>query len=369
MNANSNVIPTGCRWPGLAATLLACFVANAQLPCLALIPRVAGEDPLVERSTTGSGPLFKDKDAAPQADVEAGAKPAGKTAPKDVAWLGVSTTEASEALGAQLALSPGVGLVVSYLSSGGPAAKAGLKKNDVLVRFEDQSLVHPSQLRKLVRAHKPGDTATLTYYRAGKEQQVSVPLGSLSVRDIVSDDDLHKWNEQLRDLQGQLKDLHLDWTIRDQVNSAREAFGNLKFDQDKVQEEIRRSMETAQKAFRDALTYSTNSDSLKQVKKLMDQLTQTTVSVGNNAKVTVRTSGKESRNLVNTDESGTIVLLANPKLHLTAHDRDGKLLFDGEIQTQAQRDKVPRDLWTRVEPLLDKINPSQAEADEAKPSE
>jgi hypothetical protein len=367
MNATSNMLLTHGRWSGIVATLLAVFVTHAQFSCLALIPRVAAEDPFVERSTTGSGPLFKD--AAPNTDPKSGADQAGKTSPRDVAWLGVSTTEASEALSAQLDLAPGVGLVVSYLSPGGPAAKAGLKKNDVLVRFEDQSLVHPSQLRKLVRAHKAGDTATLTYYRAGKEQQASVALGNLSVHETFSDNDLHKWHEQLRGLQGQLKDLHLDWTVRDQMNAAREAFGNLKWDQEKVQEDIRRSMETAQEAFREALKSSTNSASLNQMKRLLDQLTHTTVAVANNAKVTVRTSGKESHNLVNTDDSGTIVLVANPRLHLTAHDRDGKLLFDGEIQTQAQRDKVPRDLWARVEPLLEKIGPPQAEADDAKPSE
>src|SRR5687768_14418226 len=71
---------------------------------------------------------------------------------KDRAWLGLAAEEASEALGEQLGLDPGVGLVVTHLSDDSPAAKAGLKKNDVLIELAGQALVHPAQLRKLVRA-------------------------------------------------------------------------------------------------------------------------------------------------------------------------------------------------------------------------
>src|SRR5690348_10168921 len=65
--------------------------------------------------------------------------------PKVSAWLGVSATEASEALTSQLDLQPGVGLVVTYVVAESPAAKAGLQKNDLLIGFDDQSLVHPAQ--------------------------------------------------------------------------------------------------------------------------------------------------------------------------------------------------------------------------------
>ncbi|MGH7972711.1 MAG: hypothetical protein ACREIC_28695, partial [Limisphaerales bacterium] len=63
-----------------------------------------------------------------------------------------------------------------------------------------------------------------------------------------------------------------------------------------------------------------------------------------------------------------IVLIANPKLYLTAHDKDGRLLFDGEVDTPEQKDKVPRDLWEKVEPLLGKMNASPAAEAGAKAS-
>src|SRR5689334_15918980 len=68
---------------------------------------------------------------------------------RDMAWLGVSTREASEDLTSQLDLEPGVGLVLTYVGPDSPAGKAGLKKHDVLTEFGGQALVHPAQLRKL----------------------------------------------------------------------------------------------------------------------------------------------------------------------------------------------------------------------------
>src|SRR5579859_6051379 len=70
---------------------------------------------------------------------------------KEVAWLGVGADEAGDALASQLGLQSGEGLVVTYVETDSPAAKARIKKNDVLVEFDNQMMVHPAQLRKLVQ--------------------------------------------------------------------------------------------------------------------------------------------------------------------------------------------------------------------------
>jgi hypothetical protein len=70
--------------------------------------------------------------------------------------------------------------------------------------------------------------------------------------------------------------------------------------------------------------------------------------------VVVRSKGKSSRSLVKTDDTGTIILVGPPDVRLTARDKNGKLLFDGEIETDEQRATVPQDLWERVKPLVDK---------------
>jgi hypothetical protein len=289
--------------------------------------------------------------------------------PKEVPWLGVSSAEASEALTSQLDLQPGVGLVVTYVAPDGPAAKAGLKKHDVLIKFEDQSLVHPAQLRKLVQVRKEGDTVKITFYRAGKQKTAPVTLGKTAARfGWMGDED--GWSGHLRVLENQLKDLHLDQAMKDQMKAMHDSLGAMNIDQKKVQEEIRRSMGEARKALHQALSNSTNTDfALNPLRKALENLAGSGVVIDNNATVVVRNSNKEVKSLVQTDESGTLVLVNKPKLHLTAHDKEGNLVFDGEIETSDQRAKVPHELWERVEPLVEKLNAPSAEKENAEQKE
>jgi hypothetical protein len=288
---------------------------------------------------------------------------------KEVPWLGISTAEASEALASQLDLQPGGGLIVTYLAPDGPAAKAGLKKNDVLVQFEDQSLVHPAQLRKLVRVHKEGDAVKCVFYRSGKKQTVSVTLEKTAAPAAFEQEgDLPR---HLHMLNRHLKDLHIDDTVRNQMDTLRESLGNMKLDlqidQKKLKNQIRHSMEQTRNAIEESLRNVTNTDvALSTVRKALEHLSGPGVLIGNKANVTVRSSGKGVKSLVNTDDSGTIVLVNKPKLRLTAHDKDGKLLFDGEIESEDQRSKVPPEVWQRVEPLLEKMGETATEEPESK---
>ncbi|MFI1937691.1 S1C family serine protease [Streptomyces purpureus] len=61
--------------------------------------------------------------------------------------------------------------------AGGPAAKAGLKPGDVIVRFGDKQIDSGPTLISEIWTHKPGDTVKLTYERGGKESTVDVTLG------------------------------------------------------------------------------------------------------------------------------------------------------------------------------------------------
>jgi len=272
---------------------------------------------------------------------------------KDLPWLGVSVNEAGEALASQLNLDPGVGLVATFIAPDSPAARAGLQKNDVLVEFQDQSLVLPAQLRKLVQARKEGDTVKLKFYRAGKPQTVSATLAKIAAGFRAVDGEEGSSRELHLRLLGHPsgKDLEL------QMESLQGLLGNLKIDQKKIQEEVHRSMDKARKSYQDALRHVEKSTSASSAsRQALEELARSGVLLDNKATVTVRSTDKSSKSLVKTDDSGTIVIVANPKLHLTAHDKDGKLLFDGEIESDEQRAKVPKEVWEKVEPMLSKFN-------------
>jgi membrane-associated protease RseP (regulator of RpoE activity) len=93
-----------------------------------------------------------------------------------VTFLGLEVDAADETLAAQLKLPEGHGLVIRHVVPDSPAAQAGLVKNDVLVKLDDQLLIAPRQLSALVRNHKEGDTINLTYLRAGSESRATATL-------------------------------------------------------------------------------------------------------------------------------------------------------------------------------------------------
>jgi len=271
---------------------------------------------------------------------------------REMPWLGVSAEETTEALAAQLGLEKGAGLTVNFVAPESPAAKAGLKKNDVLVKFEDQLLVHPSQLRKLVRTRKEGDTVRLTYYRGGKKETTSATVGK--TKPSLGFDGGGGWEGNLRELKQQLRDLPIRPKIEEHMRTLRESMGNLKVDQQKAQETLKRSLYEARDELQRALSQLPNV--MEPARKALKDIEKSRILKDSNASVTVRSSGDSVKSLVRSDDSGTLVIVADPNPRLTAHDKAGKLIFDGEIQTPEQRDKVPRDLWERVEPLLEKMN-------------
>jgi hypothetical protein len=97
-----------------------------------------------------------------------------------VTFLGVETAPVSRTLAAQLGLNRDTGLVVTRISEKSPAADV-LQEDDVLTRLDDQILVNQQQLGVLVRAKKEGDEVKLTVVRGGKETTVKARLGSHEV--------------------------------------------------------------------------------------------------------------------------------------------------------------------------------------------
>jgi membrane-associated protease RseP (regulator of RpoE activity) len=338
---------------------VASLAFSTVLVSAALAQTGASAAPADPTSETAAEPTPR---AEPQVNGEAMVtiEPTGNqaVARKDVPWLGVGASEASEALSAQLNLQPGVGLVVTYVAPDSPAAKSGVRKNDVLVEFDDQPLVHPAQLRKLVRVRKEGDPVKLGFYRAGKHDTVSITLGRTRMEG-VSEELGHALEGNLSELHQQLKDLRLNEAVTEQMRALRESMGNL-VNQKEVQENIRQGMEQARKAIQDAMRTVTNAEPLR---KVLENLDRSRVVVDEKANVIVRSSGKTVRSMVKSDDNGTIVLIRNPRLYLTAHDKDGKLVFDGPIETEDERGKVPPEVWDRVEPLLDQMHPDPEPAD------
>lgn len=92
------------------------------------------------------------------------------------AYLGLGIRPADEVLSEQLGLPKGSGMVVEFVEPDSPAAKAGVKRHDVLAKLNDQILFNQPQLVALVHTFKAGDAVTLTLIHEGKAAPVQVTL-------------------------------------------------------------------------------------------------------------------------------------------------------------------------------------------------
>jgi Do/DeqQ family serine protease len=90
-------------------------------------------------------------------------------------WLGVSLQPLSKELAQGLG-SADKGAIVARVLPGGPAAKAGLQPNDVIVKFGDIVVEDLQHLQRLVLDAPVGTSVTLGVVRGGKELTVPVAI-------------------------------------------------------------------------------------------------------------------------------------------------------------------------------------------------
>jgi serine protease Do len=92
-------------------------------------------------------------------------------------WLGVGVSEVSTAKAKELKLPEERGAVLGKIVADSPAAKAGLKENDVVTEINGQRVEGTEQFRRMVHEIPAGRTANLTVWRDGRRQTVKVTLG------------------------------------------------------------------------------------------------------------------------------------------------------------------------------------------------
>lgn len=237
-----------------------------------------------------------------------------------VTYLGVETGPVPRALAAHLDLERDHGLVVNSVAEESPAS-AVLKENDVLVKLDDQLLVDSRQLSVLVRGKKPGDEVKLTLIRAGKQHTVTAKLGERvmprmfgamhgpnfgeggpDVRLFRGDGDLAI--EHLRELPG---------IARDELKDVLRIIGNERGNW-----------------FAGPRVHVFN-------RRHKDGSTILNMAEGNFA--------------FSDDEGAVEVNANNGDRKLTVKDAKGKVLFEGPINTDEQRQKLPAEVKERLKKL------------------
>src|SRR6266853_407962 len=247
-----------------------------------------------------------------------------------VTYLGVETSQVPDVVSEQLGLAKGLGLVVEYVEPNSPAASAGVQQNDILKMLNDQILIEPSQLRKLLQTFSEGTEVTLTILRKGQEQKITVKLAKKEMPQRHSlmpggNHDLHWDFDETGDLGEQMQQLKEQ--LKEQLGDAQR--GMIRGAVMKAHEAARRARDDARRAAREIRILSNDNGALRGTK----------IDLGK-AQI-VFCDGKGEMKLEN---------LNGEKL-LTAKDPQGKLFFSGPVETKEDLDKVPADLRERYERL------------------
>lgn len=118
--------------------------------------------------------------------MEVGDAPArGRGQPATAPYLGVTVAPIDEQLRGDLKLPDEIGLVVEEVDAESPARRGGVRRLDVLRKFNDQILCSPDQLETLVKTSGKGARIRLTVLRGGREKAFMVTLGERDVRHDV----------------------------------------------------------------------------------------------------------------------------------------------------------------------------------------
>jgi serine protease Do len=97
-------------------------------------------------------------------------------------WLGVETQEVTGEKAKELKLSAERGVVLGKIIADSPAAKAGLKENDVVTEINGQRVEGAAQFRRMLHEIPAGRTIQLTVWRDGRSQTLNATLGKSEER-------------------------------------------------------------------------------------------------------------------------------------------------------------------------------------------
>jgi len=97
-------------------------------------------------------------------------------------WLGVETQEVTSDKAKSLKLGSERGVLLGQVVPDSPAAKAGLKQDDIITEINGQRVEGAVQFRRMIHEIPAGRTAQLTVWRDGRSQAFSVTLGKAEER-------------------------------------------------------------------------------------------------------------------------------------------------------------------------------------------
>lgn len=97
----------------------------------------------------------------------------------DRGFLGVVIQNLTPDLSKWFDIQRGKGVLISGVSEGSPAEKAGLQRDDIIVEFNGQPVEEAGSFRSRVSTTPPGEKVDIVVLRNGKREKIRVEIGTL----------------------------------------------------------------------------------------------------------------------------------------------------------------------------------------------
>ncbi|RCK51753.1 serine protease [Thalassospira profundimaris] len=94
-------------------------------------------------------------------------------------WLGVHIQTVTDDIADSVGLDEAYGAMVADVTKDGPAAKAGIKQGDIILKFDGKKVESMRRLPRIVAETKIGKAVDVELWRDGKKKDVTVDLGEL----------------------------------------------------------------------------------------------------------------------------------------------------------------------------------------------
>ena len=236
-------------------------------------------------------------------------------------FLGVEVGHLPAALGEQLNLPEGFGVLVEYVVPGSAAEVAGVKANDILKTVDGQIVTSAEHLAVLVRSFSEGQEVTLVVLHKGQETRLTAKLQKRAGRGADQD------GPGKRHAGGDSFD------------------GNFQFDFDDPSSDYQRQLRTSLERSREQVNAATRR-AMDESRRALDEAREQTARA-----FASRTDFGQAR-VVLRDPTGRVELrVVRGKRTLRVRDEKGETVFEGPINTPEQRRAIPADALPKVEAL------------------
>lgn len=101
-------------------------------------------------------------------------------------WLGAWIQDLDENLARSFGFDSRDGVLIGDVDPEGPAARAGLRSGDIVLRYGDEKVESADELRFEVAATRPGSEVELEIFRDGRRRDLIIEIGELEGEEVAA---------------------------------------------------------------------------------------------------------------------------------------------------------------------------------------